>query len=120
MIQKILRNRRLLWIVQVLVMLIVSLCATLLPLMFPAAQLFLRIVFLWILPCAVGAWTACRLARCGLNSYAAWLLPPVIHTVLPWLVIGYPPHAGSMALCAFVSLVGAAAGDVLFKQEHSR
>ncbi len=120
MFQKIFRDWRLFWIVQALVMGIISLCATLLPLMFPAAQLFLRLVFLWLLPCVIGAWTACRLARLGLNSYAAWLVPPVLHTVLPWLVIGYPPHAGSAALCALISLIGAAAGDVLYKQEHSR
>ncbi len=120
MIQRILGNWRLLWIVQALAMLVVSLCATLLPLLFPAAQFFLRIVFLWILPCTIGAWTSCRLAHLGLNSYAAWIVPPVIHTALPWLVIGYPPHAGSAALCALISLVGAAAGDVLCKQEHAR
>ena len=120
MIQKIFRNWRLLWPVQALAMVLISLCATLLPLLFPAAHLPLRVIFLWILPCAAGSWTACRLACCGLNSYAAWLLPPVIHTAVPWLVIGYPPHAGSMALCAFISLVGAATGDVIYKQSHSR
>lgn len=122
--QKFFRNLlntwRTLWIVQALVMLLIALCATLLPLYFPNAYLLLRIIFLWLLPCVAGAWTSCRLAYLGLNCYAAWLFPPIIHTAVPWLLIGYPPAVGSMALCALVSLTGAAAGDVMYKQEHSR
>jgi len=119
MIQKIFGNWRLMWPLQALMMILIALCATLLPLLFPAAHMPLRLFFLWLLPCTVGAWSSFRLTRCGLTCYAAWLLPPVMHTAVPWLVLGFPPTPISMALCALVSLVGAAAGDVLNKQEHS-
>lgn len=119
MLKKLLSNWRFLWPVQLLVMLLNSLAATLLPLLFPAVVTPLRVVFLWVLPSVLGALTACRLARVGLTAYAAWLLPPIIHSAVPWLLIGYPPAPGSMLLCAFVSLVGAAAGDVLRRGDLS-
>ena len=119
MIRKILTDWRRLWPVQILLLLVISLCATFLPLYVPAAATLLRVVFLWVLPPAAGAWTACLLTRCGLISYAAWIAPPLMHSVVPWLAIGYPPAGLSMALCAFVSLVGAAAGDVLYRREHA-
>ena len=118
MIQKILKNWKLLWPVQALIMLIIALLSTFLPLLFPAAALPLRIIFLWILPSAAGAWTACLLTQSGLNSYAAWIIPPVIHSVTPLIALGYLPAPFSMLLCAFISLVGAAAGDVLSKRKQ--
>ena len=118
MIQKILKNWKLLWPVQALMMTILSLLSTFLPLLFPAAALPLRVVFLWLLPAAAGAWTACLLAKSGLNCYAAWIAPPVIHSIVPLIALGYLPSPFSMLLCAFVSLVGAAAGDVLNKRKH--
>ena len=119
MIQKILKNWKLLWPLQALVMLIISLLSTFLPLLLPAAAQPLRIVFLWLLPAAAGAWTACLLAKSGLNSYAAWIVPPVIHSIVPLFFLGYLPSPFSMLLCAFVSLVGAAAGDVLIKRSRA-
>ena len=117
--RKILNSRLVLWGVQLIVMLLISLCATFLPLLFPSISAPLRILFLWVLPAAFGAWSSCRLTRTGVISYAAWIAPPVVHSIVPWLSIGYPPAGLSMALCAFVSLVGAAAGDVLYKREHA-
>ncbi len=119
MIKKVLSEWRLLWPVQLLIMILISLCATFLPLLFLPAAALLRAVFLWLLPPVFGAWSACRLTRNGLISYAAWIAPPVIHTIVPWLTLGYPPSGLSMALCAFVSLVGAAAGDVLYRRDHA-
>ena len=119
MIQNILKSWKLLWPAQALLMLIIALLSTFLPLLFPAAALPLRIVFLWILPAAAGAWTACLLAKSGLNSYAAWIVPPIIHSIVPLLILSYLPSPFSMLLCAFVSLIGAAAGDVLSKRKHA-
>lgn len=119
MIQKIMRNWKLMWLLQLAIMLIVSLCASYLPLCFPSAVLVLRIIFLWFLPSLVGAWTACMLTRAGLTAYASWFLPPLVHSAVPWLLIGYPPSAASMLVCAFVSLVGAAVGDVLYRRDHA-
>lgn len=116
MIQKILKNWKLLWPLQALSMLFIALLSTFLPLLFPAAALPLRIVFLWILPSAAGAWTACHLTKSGLISYAAWIAPPVIHSIVPLLALGYLPSPFSMLLCAFVSLVGASVGDVLSRR----
>ena len=118
MIQKILKNWRLFWPVQALIMLIVALLSTFLPLLFPDFAVPLRFVFLWLLPSAAGAWTACVLSRGGLNSYAAWIVPPVVHSVVPLIVLGYLPSPFSMLLCAFISLVGAATGEVLRQRDN--
>lgn len=119
MIQKLLNNWRLFWPVQALIMLVTALCATVLPLEFPAAALPLRVIFLWLLPAAAGAWTACVLTRSGLISYAAWIVPPIVHSIVPWIILGYLPSPFSMLLCAFVSLVGAATGDVLYRRDNA-
>lgn len=119
MIRKIFSSLRVMWLMQAAVMLLIALSATFLPLLFPVGSAVLRAVFLWLLPAAFGAWSACRLTCLGAISYAAWVLPPVIHTVVPWLFIGYPPAGLSMALCAFVSLVGAATGDVMYRRNHA-
>jgi len=66
----------------------------------------------WTLVPLCGAATAYWLTRKGINQYLTWILPPVCYSALPWLVIGYPPKAGVMLLCVFVSVVGAAAGEV--------
>ena len=119
MFQKIIHNWRLMWLFQLLIMLLIALAATFLPLIFPIAAVPLRVVFMWLLPLTAGAWTSCTLARAGLTAYASWVLPPVVHSVIPWLLIGYPPSAASMLVCALLSLVGSAAGDVLYRREHA-
>lgn len=118
--RKLMSNWRLSWLLQLVVMAVVALAATLLPLYFPAAALPLRVIFLWILPCTLGPASACLLTCAGLTGYAAWIVPPVIHSALPWVLIGYPPSPASMLICAFVSLVGAAAGDVLYRSRTAK
>ena len=61
----------------------------------------------------LGAVTAARCVLRGLNNYAAWIAPPVCTAAASLILWGYVPHAGPVLMCAFISLVGAAAGEVL-------
>lgn len=119
MLKRLFSGWRALWALQFFAMLLIALFATFLPLFFPYAATPLRVIFLWLLPCSVGPVTACIATRKGLISYAAWFVPPLVHSAVPWLCIGYPPTPGSMLVCAFLSLVGAAAGDVLYRRNHA-
>ena len=68
----------------------------------------------------IGLISACRTTRRGLNNYLAWIAPPVCMALTHYLIWTYPPHPGPILLCAFVSLVGAAAGEVLNQRENQR
>ena len=72
----------------------------------------------WVLMPLAGAVTAYRAVRRGLLNYAAWIAPPACLYLANRLVWGYAPSAGAALLCAFVSLVGAAAGEVAKRQRH--
>ena len=63
-----------------------------------------------------GMSSACIATRLGLLNYAAWLVPPAAEFVSHALIWGYSPEVGPVFLCAFLSLVGAAAGEVLKRQ----
>lgn len=71
----------------------------------------------WIIMPVLGMLTACRATRRGLLNYAAWIAPPVCMWLGNYLVWGYSPKPGAAIVCAFLSLVGAAAGEVLNRQE---
>ena len=72
---------------------------------------------LWLfMPCA-GAFTAFRAVRRGLLNYAAWIAPPACLYTAFILFWGYAPPAGPALLCALLSLIGAAAGEV-YNQQH--
>ncbi len=73
---------------------------------------------LWgIMPLA-GLVSSCRVTRAGLWNYAAWLAPPAAMLLGNALVWGYLPSPGPVFLCGFISLVGAAAGEVLKQRER--
>ena len=97
------------WIVQFAVMLAACLLAEI---TYYVSDI-LRDVLIWALLPILGAVTACRCVLRGLNNYAAWIAPPVCVVLASLILWGYVPHAGPAFLCAFVSLVGAAAGEVL-------
>ena len=83
-----------------------------------------RALMLWVLVPLAGMLTACQAVRGGLNNYLAWIAPvPCLYGV-NLLVWGYAPPPGPALLTAFLSLVGAAAGQVLLRQDegdtHSR
>ena len=67
----------------------------------------------WAGMSAAGAVTAYRATRRGLLNYVAWIMPPVCLWLGHWLLWGYSPSAGPVLLCALISLVGAAAGEVM-------
>ena len=70
-------------------------------------------IALWGLMPAVGLASACRAVLRGLNNYLAWIAPGAALYAANLLIWGYSPSAGAALLTAFVSLVGAAAGEVL-------
>lgn len=73
----------------------------------------------WVLLPLAGLFSSLRVTRCGISCYLAWILPPICMSAAPWLLIGYPPDAGAMLLCVLLSIVGAAAGDVLNKRNDA-
>ena len=97
----------------------VSLLACAIPLgaiLIPNFGLLLEIGHWGILP-LFGFFSSLWLTLRGVNCYLAWLPPPICMGFVPWLMIGYPPAIGSAVLCAFLSIVGAASGDVILKQK---
>lgn len=70
-------------------------------------------VCMWGLMPLAGAISACLATVKGLNNYAAWIAPPLMLLAGYALVWNVPAQAGPVFLCAFISLVGAAAGQVL-------
>ena len=72
----------------------------------------------WIGMPLIGLFSACRTTRRGLLNYAAWLAPPAGMALGHLLVWGYMPDPGPVLLCALISLVGAASGEVLNRQEE--
>ena len=73
----------------------------------------LRGALLWGVVPLAGLLTACRAVGRGLNNYLAWIAPAPCLFAANYLIWGYSPPAGPALLTAFMSLVGAAAGEVL-------
>ncbi len=74
-------------------------------------------VLIWLVLPIIGALSSCVCTVKGVNAFIAWIMPPLGATAAGFLAsLGFSPDAGPIFLLAFVSLVGAAAGDVLMKQ----
>ena len=73
-------------------------------------------ICLWGVMPICGFVSACLATKKGLLNYAAWIAPPVMEVFGNLLVWGYSPTMGPVFLCAFISLVGAATGEVLKRQ----
>ncbi len=82
----------------------------------PANYWALNICMWGIVP-VLGAITSFKVTRSGLNNYAAWVAPPLCQAVACILWAGSLLNPGYVLVTALVSLVGAAAGDVLNKQD---
>ena len=52
----------------------------------------------------------------GLLNYAAWIMPPVMGFAGHYIIWDYLPGPGPIFLCALISLIGAAAGEVVKRQ----
>ena len=71
---------------------------------------------LWALMPLAGFASACAATRKGLLNYAAWIAPPAMEFVGNLLIWGYAPEAAPVFFLSFISLVGAATGEVLKRQ----
>ena len=101
------------WVIQILSSLAAGMLTALMAGLHPIAGS----IALWLfMPCA-GAFTAFRAVRRGLLNYAAWIAPPACLYAANILIWGYAPPAGGALFCAFLSLTGAAAGEV-YNQQH--
>lgn len=85
-----------------------------------ASGKFLHYLCMWGIAPICGFFSACIATRKGLLNYAAWLTPPVTEVIGNLLVWGYSPAVGPVFLCAFISLVGAATGEVLKSQNKHK
>lgn len=56
----------------------------------------------------------------GLLNYAAWIAPPVTGMLGHYIIWSYMPGMGPIFLCAFISLVGAAAGEVIKRDKRCK
>lgn len=75
----------------------------------------------WALIPIGGLISACMATRAGFLNYLAFLVPPLCCGAANLILWGYLPPIAPACLCAFTSLVGAAAGEVLKRQQtHQR
>ena len=74
-------------------------------------------VCMWGLMPLIGLVSAYLATVKGLLNYAAWIAPPAAMALSHTIIWFYPPAAGPVLLCAFVSLIGAAAGEVKIQFE---
>lgn len=78
---------------------------------------------IWVLIPVCGLFSACLATKAGFLNYFAFLVPPLCFAASNLILWGYLPPIAPVCLCAFVSLVGAAAGEVIKrgqKQQRSK
>ena len=74
----------------------------------------------WLLMPLAGLFSAYWVTMRGLSNYAAWIAPPMAMWFTHFMSYAYSPEMGPILLCAFVSIVGAAAGEVRIQQGRLR
>jgi len=85
------------------------------------AGALLHDVCVWMLLPVLGAATSYMITVRGVNNYLAWMIPPIAGIAAHYLAFFYLPDTpGPFLACAFVSIVGAAAGDVVKKRSKSK
>lgn len=79
---------------------------------------FPYLAMMWFAVPLSGALTAFYMVRRGVVAFAAFWLPPILHTLVHWLVAGLPPLSALMPVTtALLSMVGAAAAEELTKRK---
>lgn len=71
----------------------------------------------WAVFPLAGMFSACFATRKGLLNYAAWLVPPAMQFLGYYISWPYFIKPGPVFLCGFISLIGAAAGEVLKRRD---
>ena len=104
------------WTLQIIEMTAVSLLAAL----SEGAGALPHGIMLWAVVPLAGLLTSCRAVGRGLNNYLAWIAPAACLYGANRLLWGYAPPAGPALLTAFLSLVGAAAGQVLLQRGNGK
>ena len=97
------------WLKQIFIMLALCLIACAL---FGAIPNWLYGALLWGFVPLAGLVTAAKAVQGGLLNYAAWIAPPACLYAAHYAIWRFAPSAGAAMVCAFASLVGAAAGQV--------
>jgi len=97
------------WLAQIVLMAVLSAAVALLA---PVSAV-LHGIASWVLMPLAGAVSAYRTTRRGLLNYAAWIAPPACMGAVHWAIWTYLPSPGPVLLCALISLIGAAAGEVM-------
>ena len=97
------------WILQIIIMLAASILQALSYWISP----LLYDILLWAALPLAGMYTAYRAVLGGLLNYAAWIAPPACMFIAHLAIWKFSPPAGPALLCAFISLIGAAAGEVM-------
>ena len=75
---------------------------------------------MWGLSPILGFISGLVATRRGLLNHAAWIAPPAMLFVGYEISWGYPPPVGPVFLCGFISLVGAATGEVLNQRQKKK
>ena len=77
----------------------------------------LHTICTWAIFPIAGMFSACFATRKGLLNYVAWFIPPAMQFLGYFISWPYFIKPGPVFLCAFISLIGAAAGEVLKKRD---
>ena len=101
------------WLVQVLEMLVLGAIVSLAEVLGNTVYSILT----WAVVPLLGAVSAYRTTLRGLNNYLAWLAPPVCTVAVHLLIWTYFPEPGPVMVCLLISIVGAAAGEVMLREQ---
>lgn len=73
-------------------------------------------ICIWGVWPVLGIFSAYMVTVRGVNNFLAWIAPPLAGLAAHYAAFFYMPEsAGPFFICAFLSVVGAAAGDVVKK-----
>ena len=77
-------------------------------------------VCMWAVMPLIGLASAYLATVKGLLNYAAWIVPPAMQFLGYFICWPYFIKPGPVFLCGFISLIGAAAGEVLKRRDNKK